>query len=144
MLIVFFRVRANLRNGEPGYDFASSMFLRCLYEDEQGDEDALDEGFLKGPLLLRVRFLLFRPTAILLTMSSVQAYRHIFTSPSSAYDEYMPSEVTSRRRDVASQLRLGGHVTGWSIAYAATQVCQLYFFRWRLFPHILNPSLFLR
>jgi len=49
-----FSVRAKLRNGDPGYDFTSSFFLRCLYEDGSGDPDSPDIGFLKGPLLIRV------------------------------------------------------------------------------------------
>ena len=44
----------------------------------------------------------------------------IFTSPSSAGDENDASETTSRRRDVATTLRLNNHVTPRSIAYAAT------------------------
>ena len=38
----------------PGFDFASSFFLRCLYENEAGDPESPDVGFLKGPLLVRV------------------------------------------------------------------------------------------
>lgn len=141
MLHVFFRVRAKLRNGARGYQFASSMFLRCLYEDEDGDSYNPEEGFLKGPLLLRVSFLLLCRTALLLTMTYVQAYRHIFTSPSSACDENMPSETTSRRRDVASQLRLGGHVTGRSIAYAATQVRRTPLISLAFLPSFIFPKL---
>lgn len=63
-LIVLFSVRANLRNAAPGYDYTSSMFLRCLYEDEEGDPDSPEEGFLKGPLLLRVSHLPLRPICI--------------------------------------------------------------------------------
>jgi len=47
-------IHANLRNAAPGFDFASSFFLWCLYQDEQGDPDHPHIGFLKGPLLLRV------------------------------------------------------------------------------------------
>ena len=58
-----------------------------------------------------------------LTIALIQTYRHIFTSPSSASNENTaPSEITSRRRDVVTTLRMGGRVTGRSIAYAATQV----------------------
>jgi len=56
-LIVLFSVCANLRNAVPGYDYTSSIFLRCLYEEEDGDPDFPEEGFLKGPLLLRVSLL---------------------------------------------------------------------------------------
>jgi hypothetical protein len=38
----------------PGFDFASSFFLRCLYENESGNPEFPDIGFLKGPLLVRV------------------------------------------------------------------------------------------
>ncbi len=55
-----FSVRAKLRNADPGYNYASSMFLRCLYEKEDGDPDSPEVGFLKGPLLLRVRLSLLR------------------------------------------------------------------------------------
>ncbi|KAF8148024.1 hypothetical protein B0H34DRAFT_738022 [Crassisporium funariophilum] len=96
-------VRANLRNMAPGFDFASSFFLRYLYENESGDPESPDIGFLKGPLVVR-------------------AYRLIFTSPSSAGNENDASEVTSRRRDVATSLRLNGHVTVRSVVYAATQL----------------------
>jgi hypothetical protein len=57
MLIVLFSIRAKLRNGAPEYNFTSTFFLRCLYEDEEGDDLCPQEGFLKGPLLLRVSFL---------------------------------------------------------------------------------------
>ena len=53
-IFILFSVRAKLRNADPGYDFTSSFFLRCLYEGESGDANAPDVGFLKGPLLIRV------------------------------------------------------------------------------------------
>jgi hypothetical protein len=43
-----------LRNAAPGYNFTETFFLCCLYEDEQGDPDSPEDGFLKGPLLLCV------------------------------------------------------------------------------------------
>lgn len=63
-LIVLFSVRANLRNAAPGYDYTSSMFLRCLYEKEDGDPASPKEGFLKGDLLLRVSLFPLRPMCI--------------------------------------------------------------------------------
>ena len=62
---------------------------------------------------------------VYMTNDLLQTYRYIFTSPSSASDENLTSEPTARRRDVATMLRLDGQVTGRSIAYAATQVCQV-------------------
>jgi len=43
-----------LREVAEGYDFNVNFFLRCLYNGENGDPQNPDEGFLKGPLLLRV------------------------------------------------------------------------------------------
>lgn len=63
-IIDLFSVRANLRNAAPGYNFTSSLFLRCLYEDEDGDPNSPEAGFLKGPLLLRVSLLPLRPLCI--------------------------------------------------------------------------------
>jgi hypothetical protein len=57
-------------------------------------------------------------------MRFFQAFRHIFTSPSSAAKEETISDVTSRRRDVASTLHMNSQVTPRSIAYTATQVCR--------------------
>ena len=51
---ILFSIRTKLRNADPGYDFTSSFFLRCLYEGESGDPNSPDVGFLKGPLLIRV------------------------------------------------------------------------------------------
>jgi hypothetical protein len=59
VLITNFRVRANLQNMAPGFDFASSFFLRCLYENESGNPESLDIGFLKGPLLVCVGDLIY-------------------------------------------------------------------------------------
>jgi hypothetical protein len=53
-----------------------------------------------------------------------QAYRHIFTAPSSVTSENT-SEITTRRRDVATSLGLNGCVTPRSIAYTAIQVCHI-------------------
>ena len=61
-----------------------------------------------------------------MTINIFQAYRHIFTSPSSASEEDIQAiNITSRRRDVASTLGLNGQVTARSIAYTATQVCRI-------------------
>ena len=66
----------------------------------------------------------------------------IFTSPSSAGDENDASETTSRRRDVATTLRLNNHVTPRSIAYAATQVSPYCCFGASPFPDIRSSLYF--
>ena len=53
-LICACRVHTKLREAADDYDFNLNFFLRCLYEGENGDPENPDEGFLKGPLLLRV------------------------------------------------------------------------------------------
>src|SRR6266851_2156044 len=119
-----FHIRAMLRDAAPGYDITSSFFLHCLYKGEDGDPERPLEGFLKGPLLVQVSFQVYKNIKRLL-MPLHQAYRHIFTSPSSA-TRGEASEVTSRWHDVANVLRMNNHVTPRSIAYAATQVRLLF------------------
>jgi len=53
-LISLFSIRAKLWDAASGYDITSSFFLRCLYQSEDGDPKNPLEGFLKGPLLVRV------------------------------------------------------------------------------------------
>jgi hypothetical protein len=48
------RIRANLRDAAPGYNYTCGFFLRCLYLGEDGDPEDPEDGFLKGPLLVRV------------------------------------------------------------------------------------------
>ena len=77
-------------------------------------------------------------------MLPFQAFRHIFTSPSSATKNKV-SEVTFRQRDVANVLHMNNHVTPRLIAYTATQVCShLLIFRsllMSLLPAPLGPKL---
>ena len=77
-------------------------------------------------------------------MLLLQAFQHIFTSPSSA-TKNKTSEVTSRRHDVANVLCMNNHVTPRSIAYTATQVhSHLLIFRsllMSLLPAPLGPKL---
>lgn len=70
-LIVLFSVRAKIRNGDRKYDISSSFFLRCLYEEEDGDDLCPEEGFLKGPLLLRVSFSPFGRSNVYLTVTLI-------------------------------------------------------------------------
>jgi len=53
-LITSFRVRANLQDAAPGYNYTYGFFLCCIYLGEDGDRMDPEEGFLKGPLLVRV------------------------------------------------------------------------------------------
>jgi len=120
-LMSLFSIRAKLWDTAPGYNITSSFFLHCLYKGEDGDPEHPLEGFLKGPLLVRVSFQVYKNIKQLL-MPLRQAYWHIFTSPSSA-TRGEASEVTSRWCDVANVLHMNNHVTPRLIAYAATQVC---------------------
>ena len=38
---------------------ASSFCLHCLYENEDGNPNSPEDGFLKGPLLVRVSLILY-------------------------------------------------------------------------------------
>ena len=108
-------------SGFLGVPDSNSFFLCCLYKGEDRDPEHPLEGFLKGPLLVRVSFQVYKNIKQLL-MPLRQAYQHIFTSPSSA-TRGEASEVTSRWRDIANVLCMNNHVTPRLIAYAATQVC---------------------
>jgi len=81
-LIFLFSICAKLRDAAPGYDIISSFFLCCLYQSEDGDPENPLEGFLKGPLLVRVSCH-FITMLIRLLILLWQAFQHIFTSPSS-------------------------------------------------------------
>ena len=61
-LSFIFSIRAKLRNASPGYNISKNFFLRCLYEGEEGDPRDPEEGFLKGPLLIRVSLLYSSPS----------------------------------------------------------------------------------
>jgi len=127
-------IRAKLRDAAPGYDITSSFFLCCLYKGEDGDLENPLDGFLKGPLLVRVSFQVYNDIKQMLTLL-LQAFRHIFTSPSSA----TKGKVTSRQRDVANILRMNNHVTSRSIAYTATQVRFQFLMIFRSFLMSLPP-----
>jgi hypothetical protein len=119
-LISLFSIHAKLWDAAPGYDITSSFFLHCLYQGEDGDPKNPLEGFLKGPLLVHISCC-FITMLIQLLILLWQAFRHIFTSPSSAAKNEN-SEVTSRQHAIANVLRINHHVTLQLIGYAATQV----------------------
>jgi hypothetical protein len=52
---LYYSIRAQLRNGELNMN--TSFYLRCLYENENGNLQSCEDGFLKGPLLVRVRLI---------------------------------------------------------------------------------------
>jgi hypothetical protein len=56
---LYYSVCAKLRNGEPNFNMASSFFLHCLYENENGNPNSPEDGFLKGPLLVRISLILY-------------------------------------------------------------------------------------
>ena len=49
-------VRARVRDEADGYSASSDYWIRCLYDGEKGDPEDVEKGFLKGDLLVRVRF----------------------------------------------------------------------------------------
>jgi len=116
-LISPYSIHAKLRDAAPGYNITSCFFFHCLYKGEDGDPENPLAGFLKGPLLVQVSFQVYNNIKQML-MLLLQAFQHIFTSPSSA----TKGEVTSRQHDIANVLWMNNHVTLQSIAYTATQV----------------------
>ena len=47
-------VRAKIRDGIDGHDAFDDYWIRCLYEDENGDPEDVEKGFLKSNLLVKV------------------------------------------------------------------------------------------
>jgi len=47
-------VRAKIRDGIDGYSASDYYWLRCLYEEEKGDPEDVEKGFLKSTLLVKV------------------------------------------------------------------------------------------
>lgn len=47
-------VRAKIRDGLDNYYAFDDYWIRCLYEDEQGDPEDVEKGFLKSSLLVKV------------------------------------------------------------------------------------------
>lgn len=135
-LTFIYSVRAKLRAAEEGFDWLSSYHARCFYAKYEPNADHLESGYLKSPLLIRVRPL-FSDYWHASYLMFIQVYKAIFTSPSSAMDiseednaENIPPAKSQRtssgnkptRRDVASRVNLNNKVTPRSVAYAAVMV----------------------
>lgn len=54
-LTISIRVRAKIRDGVDGHYAFDDYWIRCLYEDENGDPDDVEKGFLKSKLLVKVQ-----------------------------------------------------------------------------------------
>jgi hypothetical protein len=54
VLILFIRVRANIRNGADGFSPANKYFLACLYPTGRGNKRKVEQNFLRSKLLLKV------------------------------------------------------------------------------------------
>ena len=56
LLTLYSSVRAKVRDEIDGYSASEDYWIRCLYEGERGNPEDVEKGFLKGELLVRVRF----------------------------------------------------------------------------------------
>ena len=56
VLILFIRVRANIRNGVDGFSPANKYFLVCLYPTGRGNQRKVEQNFLRSKLLLKVSY----------------------------------------------------------------------------------------
>jgi hypothetical protein len=104
-------VRKKLANGE--IVVSGDQWPLLLYEDQKYDPDEPWEGLFRCKLLVWVSFVLSHDSFLL---RSEQAYKYIFTSPTS-----VEKEVKATR---SGNARLHGmtRVTTASLAYVATQV----------------------
>jgi hypothetical protein len=136
VLTLFIRVRANIRNGADGFSLANKFFLACLYPTGRGNQQKVEQNFLRSKLLLKVSRKSF--FLHLFTCSSLKVFCAIFTSPSSAdgfEEETVDGPARKKQRtagqkkatksNVASLLNMDGKVSGRSIAYAAVLVRDL-------------------
>jgi len=88
-------IRTNLRDTAPGYDITSSVFLHCLYKDEDGDPEHPLDSFLKGPLLVQVSFR---------SISTSNNHWHYFVRHSSPY--LLPPPLRLRVRSLLGGVML--------------------------------------
>jgi hypothetical protein len=129
-------VRNNIREGHPDYTVTGDSWPSFLYPRAKGDVNDMERGLFRSAILLKVYINFYHETACLLTFP-LQAYKFIFTSPSSAQDiecqedvdEHAPSTRNCSRRHQKGPTR--GHVanllglksvTPRSLAYVAVQV----------------------
>lgn len=112
------RVQRDLASGQlvPSGD----LWPRFLYRGYSYDHQNPWEGLFRSALLVLVCAISLVPeNAYRLTSLITQAFKHVFTSPSSALDGATPGKSTR-----SSNARIHGmkQVTAASIAYIATQV----------------------
>ena len=134
--MVFLRVRAKIRNGEPDFAVTADSWPAFIYAKEKVDPSNLEKGFLQSKLLVKVRaqFSIHQRSV---DSFFVQAFRCIFTSPSSAKGDREDEDVNSgaQRSPPKKQRKIGGgirkpvaeliglkKVTPRSVAYTAVQV----------------------
>ena len=55
LTVVVVSIRAKVRDEMDGYSILENYWLRCLYQDEEGDPEDVEKGFLKSGLLVKVR-----------------------------------------------------------------------------------------
>lgn len=125
---ICFRVQRELSSGQlvPSGD----LWPRFLYRGHHYNPENPWEGLFRGRLLVSVsKILLFLRSALKLPP---QAYKHIFTSPSSV-------DGNESRATRSCNARIHGMktVTIPSIAYAATQVNPQFFFSFSFF-HLIK------
>jgi len=134
-LLTSYRIQADIRGGS--IDISDNYFITCLYPKDSGDPEDVEKHYLCSMLLVKVcgycRIFFRFPS---LTVTVLQTYCAIFTSPSSseAFEEETEdgpcrkkqktaSQKKATKSNVATLLRMEGKVTPRTIAYAAVLVC---------------------
>lgn len=129
------RVRTQIRDGHQDFIVTADSWPAFLYPNTKGNIDNIELGLFRSAILLKVRVCTSWFLAI--TQSLSQAFKFIFTSPSSAQDIegqedvelHIPSSRKRSRRNQKAPTR--GHVAGLlgmksvtprAIAYVAVQV----------------------
>jgi hypothetical protein len=123
-------IRAKIRDGHPDYIVTAYSWPLFLYAGFKVHIEDMERGLFRSELLVKVSVQLCPTTMQNTKCYSSQAYKHVFTSPTSATideqsGEQRPKrrklEIAAKRAPVATAINLRS-VTPRSIAYIATQV----------------------
>ena len=128
-------MRQNIRDGHPDFLVTADSWPALLYPHAKAIEDDMEHGLFQSAILVKVLHYFNRISR--LCDSIHQAFKFIFTSPSSAQDITCENDVENQapqplkrarrqkaptRGNVANLLGMRA-VTARSIAYVAVQVC---------------------
>jgi hypothetical protein len=133
-LMISCSIRAKIRDGNPEYAVTAHSWPHFVYAGFEAHANDMEKGLLRSALLVKVRLFPINQRETTNGDGLGQAYKHIFTSPTSVAEndstESAPPAkrlrtgtlAQSKKSNVAMLVQLK-EVTPRSIAYIAVQVC---------------------